>query len=59
MMVTDLAAYFREETDTLPVSIVDALEAGLVALELDEARLSGTVRDLTPLWKRLDAFGLR
>ncbi|MGA1599051.1 MAG: Gfo/Idh/MocA family protein [bacterium] len=59
MMVADLAAYFREETDTLPVSIVDALEAGLVALELDEARLSGTVRDLTPLWKRLDAFGLR
>ncbi len=59
LMVADLAAYLREERADLPVSILDALEAGVVALELDAARTSGTVRDLAPLWKRLDAFGLR
>ena len=59
MMCTDIAAYLREETDALPVSIVDALEAGVAALALDRSRVSGQVVDLTDTWAEFDAFGLR
>ena len=38
----------------LPVSVVDALEAGLTAMKIDEARVSGQVVDLTDLWRRFD-----
>ncbi len=59
MMVTDIAAFLRGQTESLPVGIVDALEAGIVALALDEARISGRMVDLAETWARLDAFGLR
>ncbi|EAR51367.1 hypothetical protein OG2516_15424 [Oceanicola granulosus HTCC2516] len=59
MMCADIAAFLREETDRLPVSVVDALEAGVAALALDEARRSGTVVDLTDIWTQFDAYGLR
>lgn len=59
MMVADIAAYLRGEADSLPVGVVDALEAGLAALALDEARTSGQVVDLTETWARFDAYGLR
>lgn len=39
----------------LPVSTLDALEAGILALALDEARKTGTVLDLRPIWERFDA----
>lgn len=38
----------------LPVSPLDALEAGILALALDDARKSGTVIDLRPIWDRFD-----
>jgi predicted dehydrogenase len=41
--------------DPLPVSVVDALEAGLLALTMDQARKSHTVIDMTPIWQRFDA----
>ncbi len=59
MMVADIAAYLRDEVDSLPVGVVDALEAGLAALALDEARQSGQMIDLTDTWARFDAYGLR
>lgn len=59
LMVEDIAAYLRGETQSLPVGIVDALEAGLAALALDEARVSGTVVDLSDTWAAFDAYGLR
>ena len=59
LMVADIAAYLRGERASLPVGIVDALEAGLVAMALDRARESGAVVDLAETWARLDAFGLR
>ncbi len=59
MMVDDIVAFLRDETDTLPVGVVDALEAGLVALALDEARISGDMVDMTSTWAAFDAFGLR
>ncbi|OCC02949.1 oxidoreductase [Labrys sp. WJW] len=38
----------------LPVSVVDALAAGLTAIKMDEARASRAVLDLTDAWRRFD-----
>jgi predicted dehydrogenase len=59
MMVRDVADYLRGTTTQLPVSVVDALEAGIAALALDQARASGQVVDLTETWARFDAYNLR
>ena len=59
MMVEDIAALLRGQIASLPVGIVDALVAGIAALALDEARISGTVVDLTETWAEFDRFGLR
>src|SRR3569833_776119 len=39
----------------VPVSVLDALEAGLLALTMDEARRTRTVINMDPLWARFDA----
>ncbi|MFT4150648.1 MAG: Gfo/Idh/MocA family oxidoreductase [Paracoccaceae bacterium] len=43
----------------LPVSPLDALEAGILALAMDDARRSKQVVDLRPVWDRYDACLLR
>lgn len=58
MMCTDMTTYLRGQADGLPVSILDAMEAGIAALALDEARVTGKVVDLSDTWARLDAYGL-
>lgn len=52
-MVTDIAAHL-ERGAPLPVSVIDALEAGLTAIKIDEARKKRAVVDLTETWKRFD-----
>ncbi|MEM8591390.1 MAG: Gfo/Idh/MocA family oxidoreductase [Pseudomonadota bacterium] len=59
MMVDDISAFLRGQKESLPVGIVDALEAGLAAMALDEARESGTVVDMTDTWAEFDSYGLR
>jgi predicted dehydrogenase len=59
MMVADIADFLKGETDSLPVGVVDALEAGLVAMALDEARISGGMVDMTETWAQFDSYGLR
>ncbi|MGJ8583577.1 MAG: Gfo/Idh/MocA family protein [Marinosulfonomonas sp.] len=59
MMVEDIAKFLRGEVAALPVGIVDALEAGLAAMALDEARISGQMVDLTDTWAEFDSYGLR
>lgn len=59
MMVDDIAAFLRGKTDSLPVGVIDALEAGLVAMALDEARISGAMVDMTATWQAFDQYGLR
>ena len=59
MMVDDIVALLRGETDNLPVGVVDALEAGLVAMALDEARINGGMVDMTATWTEFDQYGLR
>ena len=51
------ADILRHLTDgaPLPVSVVNALEAGLLALSMDEARISNSVVDMRPIWQEFDA----
>lgn len=58
-MATELAEYLHGTQDALPVSIVDAIEAGISAMALDQARKAGDVVDLAPLWAKLDSYALR
>ena len=59
MMCADIAKYLRGQSKALPVSILDAMEAGIAALALDQARATGQVVDLTDTWAKLDSYGLR
>ncbi len=59
MMCHDMAEYLRGKTKALPVSILDAMEAGIAAIALDQARQTGQVVDLTEVWAKLDSYGLR
>lgn len=53
-MARDIAKHLVDGAP-LPVSVVDALEAGLLALTMDEGRRSRTVVDMTRIWARFDA----
>ena len=59
MMVQDIVKFLRGQAENLPVSVVDALEAGIAALALDEARTTGQVVNLGPYWEKFDSYGLR
>jgi predicted dehydrogenase len=52
-MARDVQAHL-ERGITLPVSVIEALEAGLLALCLDEARRSHSVVDMLPIWEKFD-----
>ncbi|RJF37507.1 Gfo/Idh/MocA family oxidoreductase [Pseudoalteromonas profundi] len=54
-MAADWIAFFERGTP-LPVSIVDALQAGLTAIKLDEARQTGSIIDMTETWKKFDSY---
>lgn len=58
-MAIELADFLDGRQDKLPVSIVDALEAGVSALALDQARKSGEVIDLTQTWAQFDGYNLQ
>ena len=58
MMVDEIVSFLRADTTRLPVGVVDALEAGLVAMALDEARITGGLVDLTDTWIEFDGYGL-
>ncbi len=58
-MALELADFLRGDIVRLPVSVVDGIEAGLSAMALDQARTTGQIVDLTQIWERLDAYGLR
>ncbi|WP_448951354.1 Gfo/Idh/MocA family protein [Labrys neptuniae] len=52
-MAADIGKHLIEGAP-LPVSVVDALAAGLTAIKIDEARASRAVLDLTDSWRRFD-----
>jgi predicted dehydrogenase len=53
-MVRDIAAHLTGNA-ALPVSVIDALEAGLTAIKIDEARQTRSVIDLAHSWEQFDA----
>jgi len=55
LMVSDVLSYLQNDRNALPVSVVDALEAGLVALAADKSRTSGSIVDMTSIWSAFDA----
>ncbi|MXU66732.1 Gfo/Idh/MocA family protein [Oceanomicrobium pacificus] len=57
-MAQDLIAHMNGDLG-LPVSVLDALEAGLTALKIDEARQRGAVIDLAPTWDRFDSYDVK
>ena len=59
MMCHDIAAHLRGQSAGLPVSILDAMEAGIAAMALDQARETGQIVDLSAVWAKLDSYGLR
>ncbi len=52
-MARDIAAHMTDGAP-LPVSVNDALEAGLLAMSIDNARRSATVVDMAPVWDEFD-----
>lgn len=53
-MAEDVIAFVKTGAKQ-PVSAIDALEAGILALAMDEARLGRKVVDLKPVWEKFDA----
>jgi len=53
-MARDIAKHLVDGAP-LPVSVINALEAGLLALAMDDARRSRSVVDMTRTWARFDA----
>ena len=53
-MVSDVLAHVIDGRP-LPVSVVDALEAGLLAIKIDEARRARQVVGMSETWQRFDA----
>ena len=53
-MAEDVIAFVQTGAKQ-PVSAIDALEAGILALAMDEARLARKVVDLKPVWEKFDA----
>ena len=41
---------------SLPVGVIDCMEAGIVAMKIDESRKSGKIVDLTSTWEKFDNF---
>jgi predicted dehydrogenase len=52
-MAEDILKHLTEGVP-LPVSVTDALEAGLLALTMDQAMRTRTVIDMTPIWHQFD-----
>lgn len=52
-MAADILAHMKTGAN-LPVSALDAMEAGLLAMAIDQARKTRSVVDLRPFWDRFD-----
>ena len=54
MMVKDINEHLNNRKLKLPVGVIQCMEAGLVAIKLDESRRSNSIIDLTSTWNKLD-----
>jgi predicted dehydrogenase len=53
-MARDILAHLRGD-GPLPVSVAEAMEAGLLAMAMDQGRHTGQMIDMRPTWARYDA----
>ena len=55
LMLQDINHHLtNSEKINLPVGVKDCIEAGIVAMKIDESRKTGKIIDLTNSWNRLD-----
>ena len=55
LMLKDINQHLTNpEKINLPVGVKDCIEAGLIAMKIDESRKTGKIIDLTTSWNRLD-----
>ena len=55
LMLKDINQHLiNSEKINLPVGVKDCIEAGLIAMKIDESRKTGKIIDLTSCWSRLD-----
>ena len=58
-MLTDINNHFlNHSTNSLPVGVVDCMEAGLVAMKIDESRVKNQIINLRDMWDKLDSYNL-
>jgi len=56
LMLQDINHHLiNSDTINLPVGVKDCIEAGLIAMKIDESRKTGKIIDLTDSWKKLDS----
>ncbi len=59
LMLTDINNHFlNQSSHTLPVGVVDCMEAGLVAMKIDESRVKNQIINLRDMWNKLDSYNL-
>ena len=57
LMLKDINNYLvNPKTSLLPVGVIDCMEAGLVAMKIDESRKTGKIIDMTETWKIFDSY---
>jgi len=57
LMLKDINNHLINSTlSALPVGVIDCMEAGVVAMKIDESRKNGKIIDLTSTWKKIDNF---
>ena len=54
LMLQDINNHLLNSAIKLPVGVKDCIEAGIVAMKIDESRKTGKVIDLTSSWNKLD-----
>ena len=59
LMLTDINNHFlNQSSNSLPVGVVDCMEAGLVAMKIDESRVKNQIINLRDMWDKLDSYNL-
>ena len=59
LMLTDINNHFlNRSTNSLPVGVVDCMEAGLIAMKIDESRVKNQIINLKDMWVKLDSYNL-
>ena len=53
-MLKDINNHLLNSANKLPVGVKDCIEAGIVAMKIDESRKTGKIIDLNSSWNKLD-----